>query len=214
MIDLRTLAFAALGGAAVVVGMGQAAACSTHDDQRATEPSAGTDAGSSCADAASGTPPAEAGPTANADAAACSATTQVDPDIRALFDAYAKTLNDHTLVDSQAFFAPTFLVADPSGTTVHANDDARRAEIAKEDAFYVSIGMTSARIVFIEETSLNGHHVFVRTRWGCTFTKTGSQVTEFPLSFIVDRTGGGPPKIIVHVVEADEPKIFHDLGLL
>ena len=177
----------------------------------------GSSEGTSAAPASASTSqrPAPALPEAgSSDTATTPLGGTVHADIRALFDAYAKTLNDHRLVESQQFFAASFMVGSPTGSSLATNDAARRSVIANEDDFYKNtLGMTSARITFIEETSLGDHHVFVRTRWGCTFAKTGAKVTDFPLSFIVDRTGPAP-KIIVHVVEADEPQMFRDLGLV
>ncbi len=152
----------------------------------------------------SGTPPSTTPPNEG----------EPDPDVRALFEAYVKTLNDHELTKSQEFFAPQFILADPGGHVIAQNDEARKQAIAKEDAYYKdTLGMTSTRLVSIKQTAQDKHHVFVRTVWGCTFKKTGDRVIDFPLSFIVERTGPSP-KIIMHIVEADEPKIFRENGLI
>lgn len=139
---------------------------------------------------------------------------QVDPAIVAMFVDYAQAMTEHNLVRATAFYAPSFIVGDPRGSAVVTNDANRRNSVIEEDAYYhETLGMTSARILNISQISMEGHHIFVRTTWGCTFQKLGETVVPFPLSFIVDKSDGAP-KIIVHIVEKDEPKIFKDLGLI
>lgn len=143
------------------------------------------------------------------------AAPAVDPQIRALFDDYAKAMTDHDLGRSVAFYAPTFILADPAGHSVVTNDTARRQAVDRENAYYRdTLKMRSAKILSITDASTANHHHFVRTTWGCTFEKTGARVIEFPLSWVVEEIGGGPPKILVHVVEADEPRIFRENGLI
>ena len=84
-----------------------------------------------------------------------SAEGEADPDVRALFEAYLKTLNDHTLPTSQQFFTPRFVYADPNGHQVVENDAARRGAIEAEDEYYKNnLGMTSARLVSIKQISM------------------------------------------------------------
>lgn len=132
-----------------------------------------------------------------------------------MFDDYAKAMTEHDLGRSVAFYAPTFILATPAGHSVVVNDASRRAAVDQENAYYRdTLHMTSAKILSINDSTTANHHHLVKTVWGCTFAKTGTRVIEFPLSWVVEEVGGGPPKILVHIVEADEPRIFRENGLI
>jgi hypothetical protein len=139
----------------------------------------------------------------------------VSPEVVAMFKTFEAAMNEHDLPKSLPLYAPRFVVADPHGTYFHTNDDARREVVKKESEYYRdTLGMTSTRIVPLSQVSMEGHHLFVRTVWECTFKKTGDRAIPFPLSFIIDATNPTSPKIVVHIVEKDEPQMFRDLGLL
>lgn len=139
----------------------------------------------------------------------------VDPEIRALFDEYAKAMTDHDLGRTVGFYAPAFIVATPEGHYLVTNDAGRRRDVDQENAYYRdTLKMTSAKILTLSDATTADHHHLVRTTWGCTFEETGTRVIEFPLSWVVETIGSGPPKILVHIVEADEPKIFRENGLI
>lgn len=143
-------------------------------------------------------------------------STAVDPEIRALFDDYAKAMTDYELPRMTSAYAPTFIVTTPFGHSLVANDANHRQAVVNENAYYRdTLGMTSAKILSITQSSYTpSHHLLVHTTWGCTFKKLGDKVLQFPLSFVVEKIGDQRPRILLHIVEADEPKIFKDNGLI
>jgi hypothetical protein len=52
----------------------------------------------------------------------------------------------------------------------------------------------------------------VRVHWGVTFKKTGDNIIEFDVSYLVQKIGP-EPKIILFVAHEDEEEAMKELGL-
>jgi hypothetical protein len=108
-------------------------------------------------------------------------------------------------------YTDTFISAGPKGTIAqNKNDFLGKAKQASE--FYKSIGQNSAKILSKKESQISGEYTMITVHWGLTFEKTGDQVIQFDVSYIVQETGK-EPKIIMFIAHQDEEEAMKKLGL-
>jgi len=79
--------------------------------------------------------------------------------------------------------------------------------------FYKSVGQEYAKILSMEELPMSDHYTLVKVHWGARFKKTGAQLIEFDVSYLLQKTGP-EPKIILFIAHQDEQKAMRELGLL
>ncbi len=131
--------------------------------------------------------------------------------IEQLFAGYEKAFSDLDFKKSASFFADTFISAGPKGTIAQNKKEfEEKAEQASE--FYKSVGQTSAKLLSMSETAISDAYTIVTIHWGVTFRKTGSEVVEFDVSYLVQLTGE-EPKIILFIAHQDEEEAMKKLGL-
>ena len=136
----------------------------------------------------------------------------MDPSLKRLFDAYEKAFNALDMKKTAEFFADSFISAGPKGSIANSKTEfLQKAEQA--NAFYKSVGRSSARILSLEETPISDQYSMVKVHWGVTFRKTGNRVIEFDVSYLVQKTGP-EPKIILFVAHQDEEAAMKELGLM
>jgi hypothetical protein len=134
-----------------------------------------------------------------------------DP-IQHLFSAYEKAFAALDIERSAGFFSDTFISAGPRGAIAQSKTEfLKMAHQAAE--FYQSVGQTSARILSMREMPLSDEYSLVKVHWGVTFRKTGKQLIEFDVSYLIQMTGPDP-RIILFVAHQDEEAAMKELGLL
>ncbi len=134
-----------------------------------------------------------------------------DP-VKKLFGEYEKAFNALEVEKQVPFFAEHFISAGPRGSIAVGRDEfARKAGKAAE--FYRSVGMTSAKILSMDETAISREYSSVKVHWGATFEKTGNRLIEFDVTYFIQKTGT-EPRIIMFIAHQDEETAMKELGLL
>ncbi len=75
------------------------------------------------------------------------------------------------------------------------------------------MGKTSAKILSLDETDISEEYSTVKVHWGVTFAKTGNKLTEFDVTYFIQKTGP-EPKIIMFIAHLDEERAMKESGLL
>jgi hypothetical protein len=132
--------------------------------------------------------------------------------IERLFADYEKAFTELDLKKTATFFSDTFISAGPKGT-ISASKKNFLEKAEKAAQFYRSIGQTSAKVLSILETPVSDQYTLAKVHWGVTFEKTGSEVIEFDVSYLVQETSTDP-KILLFIAHQDEEEAMKKLGLL
>lgn len=129
-----------------------------------------------------------------------------------LFAAYEKAFNELDVKTNAAFFADTFISAGPRGIIAQSKKDfLQKAEQAS--AFYKMVGQTSAKVISRNTIPISNEYAMVTVHWGVTFKKTGDELIEFDVSYIVYQRED-EPRIILFIAHQDEEQAMKKLGLL
>lgn len=136
----------------------------------------------------------------------------VTAQLEKLFSEYEKAFNDLDVRKNAAFFADTFISAGPKGTIAQSKKEfLQKAEQAS--SFYKSVGQTSAKIISKSIIPVSDQYTMVTVHWGVTFKKTGNELIEFDVSYIVYQSQD-EPRIILFIAHQDEEEAMKKLGLL
>ena len=113
-----------------------------------------------------------------------------------------------------SLYAPSFLMAAPSGAQVVKAGDLAQA-IPRRKQMFAAAGCTATTLQSVVDTPLDSRYSLVRTEWQWTFDRPGVTPTKItlPSTFIVDRAAGGP-KIVCYINHADIQAILSDRGML
>ena len=132
--------------------------------------------------------------------------------IKKLFEEYEKAFNALEVEKQVPLFAEHFISAGPQGSIALGRDEFARMA-SKAAQFYRSVGQTSAKILRIDESAISNEYSMVKVRWGATFEKTGNKMSEFDVTYFIQKTGP-EPKIIMFIAHQDEESAMKELGLL
>jgi hypothetical protein len=132
--------------------------------------------------------------------------------IERLFMEYEKAFNDLDIRKNAEMFTDSFISAGPKGAIAQGQKDFLE-KAAQAAQFYKSIGQTSAKIVSKNIVPISDQYAMVTIHWGVTFKKTGDELIEFDVSYIV-YLAGEEPKIILFIAHQDEEEAMKKLGLL
>ncbi len=112
-----------------------------------------------------------------------------------------------------ALFAPSFLMAGPSGAQVVKASDMVQA-IPRRKQMFAAAGCTATTLQSIVDTPLDSRYSLVRTEWRWTFEQAGpaTQIT-LPSTFLVERAADGP-RIVCYINHADIQAVLRDRGWL
>lgn len=128
-----------------------------------------------------------------------------------LFADYEKAFDRLDLAAIARQFADTFISAGPKGT-IAQNKKEFEEKAAGAAAFYKSIGQKEARILSKKVHPISNEYAMVTVHWAVKFEKTGEQVIEFDVSYIVQETND-MMKIILFISHEDEEEAMKKLGL-
>jgi len=128
-----------------------------------------------------------------------------------LFKKYERAFAKLEFEKIAELYTDTFISAGPKGTIAqNRNDFLDKAKQASE--FYKSTGQNSAKILSKKELSISKDYTMVTVHWGVTFEKTGDEVIQFDVSYIIQETDK-EPKIIMFIAHQDEEEAMKELGL-
>lgn len=129
-----------------------------------------------------------------------------------MFTEYEKAFSKLDIRTSAEFFADSFISAGPKGT-IAQNKEEFMKKAAQASEFYKSVGQTSAKIISKNFIPISDQYTMAIIHWGVTFEKTGDELIEFDVSYIVHETGA-EPKIILFIAHQDEEEAMKKLGLM
>lgn len=131
--------------------------------------------------------------------------------IEALFAEYENAFNKLDLKTISQHYPDTFISAGPKGTIAQNKKEFEsKAEQAAD--MYRSIGQNSAKILSKKITPISNEYCMVTVHWGVTFEKTGDEVVEFDVSYIVQQLND-ELSIILFITHQDEAEAMKKLGL-
>ena len=107
-------------------------------------------------------------------------------------------------------FAPSFLMAAPSGTQVVKATDMVQA-IPRRKQMFAAAGCTATTLQSVVDTPLDSRYSLVRTEWQWTFERPGAAATQItlPSTFLVERAADGP-RIVCYINHADVQAVLRD----
>jgi len=132
--------------------------------------------------------------------------------IEQLFADYEKAFQELDLEKNAAFYSGTFISAGPRGSMAQSKKEFMQNAPAAAD-FYKKTGQASSKILSLTEMPISAHYTMVKVHWGLTFEKTGSEVIEFDISYLVQHTTE-EPVIILFIAHEDEEEAMKKLGLV
>ncbi len=128
-----------------------------------------------------------------------------------LFTEYEQAFNKLDIASIGQHNADTFISAGPKGTI--ARDKKDFLSWAKQASdLYKSIGQKSAKILSKKIIPISNEYAMATVHWGVTFEKTGDEVIEFDVSYIVQQIGNDL-NIILFITHQDEEEAMKKLGL-
>lgn len=140
--------------------------------------------------------------------------------IEVFFNDYEKTFQDSIngkKVDAKkvvAFYADTFVQANPKGTVAVRNDKDFLDAIPKSYEFYNQLGSISMKIAKEEITILDEWHAVVKIHWKSDYQKKdGKKVTiDYDVHYFVQQHHGSIK--IFSSISGDEEKLIKESGLV
>jgi hypothetical protein len=112
-----------------------------------------------------------------------------------------------------ALYAPSFLVAGPTGSMTFANDPRFIDWLAHVRAFNRLHGMSALSPAAVRETVLSPLHILAQVRWSARFEKTGDRTTEFEIAYLLELAGESW-RVLGYVSARDQEEEMRALGLL
>lgn len=128
-----------------------------------------------------------------------------------LLNDYAHAFDKLDLAAIAEHYADTFISAGPKGTIARDKKDFLGWAKQASD-MYKSVGQNSAKILSKKIIPISDQYAMVTVHWGVTFEKTGDEVTEFDVSYIVQQIGN-ETKVILFITHQDEEEAMKKLGL-
>lgn len=129
------------------------------------------------------------------------------------FEQYAATSMGAKPQDLAAFYDTSFLAAGPQGSAAFQNDEAFRGWLQQARDFNETSGMTGLEVVAVRETPVSREYVLASVRWGARFRKTGDELIEFGISYLL-RLEGDSFKVAAYVSHEDQEAAMRERGLL
>ena len=133
--------------------------------------------------------------------------------LRGFFEGFAASSNAGDIDALARLYAPTIMVAAPTGAHVVSSADLTRA-IPQRRRMLDALGCRRTSLAGLEETPLDDRYTLVRAEWRWDFEPAGGAPTALtlPSTFIVDRSGDAP-RIVVYVMHQDLTVVLRDRGL-
>lgn len=131
--------------------------------------------------------------------------------IEELFAEYENAFAQLDIATIAKRYSDTFISAGPKGVIAQSKKEFEsKAEQAAE--MYRSIGQKSGKILSKKITAISNEYCIVTVHWGLTFEKTGDELVEFDVSYIVQQIDD-KLSIIMFITHEDEAEAMKKLGL-
>lgn len=131
--------------------------------------------------------------------------------IEELFAEYENAFATLDLAAIAKYYPDTFISAGPKGTIAQSKKDFEsKAEQAAE--MYRSIGQNSGKILSKRVTPISNEYCLITVHWGTTYEKTGDEMVEFDVSYLVQQIDD-KLSIILFITHEDEAEAMKKLGL-
>ena len=134
--------------------------------------------------------------------------------MESFFRTFEQLSAESKAADLAGLYAPSFLLAGPSGSQLVRAADLQQA-IPKRKDLFKTLGCTSTHLATLEETSLDDRYSLVRTEWHWRFERPSEAMVEFtlPSSYVVERSPDGW-QIVAYIPHADIMAELRRRGLL
>jgi hypothetical protein len=136
------------------------------------------------------------------------------PEVENLFSQYELLSQQFNYGAIAKLYGNKLIAAGPRGFTIHSNNFITRWQFEKAmRAFYQKAGLTSIRIVRLNENKISEQYSQVSVGWIATFSRTGSQQFEFHVTYLV-RKRKNKAEIVMFIAHEDEEKVLQGYGIL
>jgi hypothetical protein len=145
----------------------------------------------------------------------------LEPAVRAFFDAYARRMND-ALADpprvdvrqARAAFASYFVGTDPKAVRGARNGLLLRLMIPLGYRRYRKLGCKRMELQRVDVTGLDDFHALARTHWSSQFRRKDKTIVEieFDNIYLLHTPEGGEPTIFAYITP-DEQQALKDHGI-
>lgn len=131
--------------------------------------------------------------------------------LETLFSDYEKAFRALDMRSIAGHYSDHFISAGPQGTIAQDKKDfLDKADQAAD--MYRSIGQDSASILSKKIIPISEQYCLVTVHWGVTFKKTGDELIEFDVSYLVQQIDD-KQSIILFIAHQDEAAAMKKLGL-
>src|SRR4051794_26356228 len=110
---------------------------------------------------------------------------------RDFFESYSKVSMAGDAEGLASSYAPTFIVAGPTGSAGFPNNGDFLHWLRGVFAFNRRAGMQSMQVVDVREDRISDTHATATVTWGTRFTRTGDQLVEFDITYLLEDLGMG-----------------------
>lgn len=131
--------------------------------------------------------------------------------IEKLFKEYENAFEQLNMEMIAGYYDDTFISAGPRGTIAVDKQDFMSKSRQAGD-MYRSLGHNSARLISKKIIPISNEYALVTVHWGVKYEKTGDELIEFDVSYLVQQIGNDI-KIILFITHQDEAEAMKKLGL-
>lgn len=133
--------------------------------------------------------------------------------VREFFDAYADASTRGNAENIAAFYGNSFLVVSPGESRAFSNDEGFLQWLRSVHEFNQQTGLRKMLVRSVNETSFGRHAIHASVTWGALYEKTGDEVIEFTIHYILQQQDSAL-KIILYSSEDDQEETMKEKGLL
>lgn len=140
--------------------------------------------------------------------------TRTTPEVEMLFSRYELLSSQFDYRAVAKLFGTKLIAAGPHGIKVRSNNFVTRWQFEKDmRGFYQQAGLTSTRVLHLQENKISEQYSFVTVTWAVTFSKTHSQPLEFHVTYLV-RKRKHKAEIVMLIAHEDEKKVLQGYGII
>jgi hypothetical protein len=135
-------------------------------------------------------------------------------EVKRFFDDYERSTGQLDPELLTTLYADAFMFGGPQGAQAVKLDDFLKV-VPKRQGFFQAVGLTSTKILSLEETDLDDSYIQVKVYWQMRFEKAGQPPTldENSATYILRRQGSAL-RIVFQLDHQDLMKRVEELGLL
>lgn len=133
--------------------------------------------------------------------------------IREFFEAYADASLRGDTENTAIFYGDSFVVVAPNGSCAYSNDREFLKWLQSVHEFNQQTGLMHLIALKVGEEPFGENAVHASVTWGALYTKTGNEVIEFTIHYILQQQDSAL-KIILYSSDGDQEKLMKEKGLL